>query len=97
MAMERTMSSQVRDNAASSRFELEREELVAFATYQRQGSNLVIRHVESPLPLRGKGVAGELMQGIVDMARSEGWTITPLCSYAAAWMRRHQEYHDLLV
>jgi hypothetical protein len=46
--------------------------------------------------LRGTGAAGELMRGVAEIARSEGRTITPLCGYASAWIRRHKEYSDLL-
>jgi uncharacterized protein len=36
------------------------------------------------------------MAGVMEIARTEGLKVRPLCSYAAAWMRRHREYHDLL-
>lgn len=90
------MGSAVRDNAADHRFELERSGHLAFANYERRGSSLVIRHVEAALLLRGTGAAGELMQGVAEIARTEGRKITPLCGYAYAWLRRHKEYHDLL-
>jgi uncharacterized protein len=90
------MGSAVRDNTTGHRFELERDGHVAFANYVRSDSSLVIRHVEAALPLRGTGAAGELMQGVAEIARAEGRTITPLCGYAYAWLRRHREYHDLL-
>ncbi|MBM1173902.1 N-acetyltransferase [Microvirga arabica] len=91
-----TMSSDVRDNTDRHRFELERNGQIAFATYERRGSDLVIRHVEAAIPLRGTGAAGELMKGVAEIARSEGRKITPLCGYAFAWIRRHKEYSDLL-
>ena len=90
------MSSDVRDNADRHRFELERNGHIAFANYERRGSDLVIRHVEAAIPLRGTGAACELMRGVAEIARSEGRTITPLCGYAWAWIRRHKEYSDLL-
>jgi len=90
------MDSTVRDNVERRRFELERNGHMAFATYERRGSDLVIRHVEAAIPLRGTGAASELMQGVAEIARSEGWKITPLCGYAWAWIRRHKEYSDLL-
>jgi predicted GNAT family acetyltransferase len=52
--------------------------------------------VEAPLPLRGTGAAGRLMQGVAEIARTEGLKITPLCGYAWAWIQRHKEYRDLL-
>jgi predicted GNAT family acetyltransferase len=90
------MANHVRDNSDKSRFELEKDGLVAFANYRRQGPVLVIQHVEAPLPLRGTGAAGELMRGVVEIARREGRKVAPLCGYAFAWIRRHKEYHDLL-
>ncbi|EIM28282.1 GNAT family N-acetyltransferase [Microvirga lotononidis] len=90
------MDAMVRDNAERHRFELERDGYIAFANYERRGSDLVIRHVEAAIPLRGTGAAGELMRGVAEIARSEGRTITPLCGYARAWIRRHREYSDLL-
>jgi predicted GNAT family acetyltransferase len=90
------MNSRVHDNVDRSRFELNVDGQVAFANYRRQGSVLVIQHVEAPVPLRGTGAAGRLMQGIVELARAEGRRIAPMCSYAHAWIRRHKEHHDLL-
>lgn len=90
------MAGPIRDNADGRRFELERDGHLAFANYERRGETLVIRHVEAALPLRGTGAAGELMQGVAEIARSEGRKITPLCGYAHTWLRRHKEYHDLL-
>ena len=69
---------------------------IAFANYERRGSALVIKHVEAPVPLRGTGAASRLMQGVAEIARTEGLKITPLCGYAWAWIRRHKEYSDLL-
>ena len=90
------MSSDVRDNAASHRFELERNGHLAFANYERRDSSLVIRHVDAAIPLRGTGAAGELMRGVAEIARAEGRKITPLCGYAYTWLCRHKEYQDLL-
>ncbi|MCG7391299.1 N-acetyltransferase [Microvirga sp. ACRRW] len=90
------MGSAVRDNTTGHRFELERNGHLAFATYERQGGNLVIRYVEAAPPLRGTGAADELMRGVAEIARAEGRTITPLCGYAYTWLRRHKDYHDLL-
>jgi predicted GNAT family acetyltransferase len=36
------------------------------------------------------------MAGVVADARARGLKITPLCGYAAAWLRRHPDAADLL-
>ena len=90
------MTNTVRDNHEGSRFELEIDGQIVFASYRRTGSTLAILHVEAPLPLRGTGAAGRLMEGIMEIARATGAKIVPLCSYASAWLRRHREYAELL-
>ena len=86
----------VTDNKDRSRFELEENGEIAFANYQRTHLHVVIPHVEAPPALRGTGTAGRLMEGIVALARADGLTITPTCSYAAIWFRRHREAADVL-
>jgi len=90
------MTDAVIDNPDRRRFELNHEGQIAFADYARKDGRLVIRHVETPAALRGGGIAARLMEGVVAHARAEGLKITPLCSYADAWMRRHPEHADLL-
>jgi predicted GNAT family acetyltransferase len=86
----------VLDVLTKNRFELEENGAVAFADYHRGDGVLEIRHVEAPLSLRGSGAAGRLMDGVIAKARLDGERIRPLCSYAAAYMRRRRETHDLL-
>lgn len=83
------------DNPARSRFELHEAGGLAYADYRRSGDRLIIPHVEAAPELRGTGAAGRLMEGVLDAARAEGLKIVPLCSYAAAYIRRHKQT-DLL-
>lgn len=86
----------VTDNLERKRYELVEQGQTAFADYRRDGIRLIIPHVEAPTALRGQGTAGRLMQGVVAHARAEGLRIVPLCGYAAAWLRRHPEYSDIV-
>ncbi len=88
--------SAVVDNAEWRRFELEEAGELAFANYRREDGKLVIPYVEAAPALRGTGAAGRLMEGVLASARAEGLRVVPLCSYAAAYIRRHPEHHDLL-
>ncbi|WP_247896524.1 GNAT family N-acetyltransferase [Azospirillum argentinense] len=90
------MSDTVTDNPALSRFELDVNGQTVFATYRRRGTILHIPYVEAPPSLRGTGAAGRLLEGVMAIARAEGLTIVPICGYAANWMHRHREHHDLL-
>jgi len=88
--------SDVTDNTASHQYELPVEGQIVFARYRRTGDTVAILHVEAPVALRGTGASGRLMQGIVELARAKNEKVMPLCSYAAAWMKRHPETADLL-
>lgn len=88
--------SNVTDNTARSQYELPVEGETVFARYRRTGDTVEILHVEAPVSLRGSGASGRLMQGIVDLARQNNEKLVPLCSYAAAWLKRHPEAADLL-
>jgi len=56
---------------------------------------MTIAHIGVPAAISGRGVAAELARAALHLAREEGWTVNPECSYARAFMRRHQEYADL--
>ena len=89
-------ASAVVENPARHRFELAQDGLTAFANTHKAPGHWTITHVEAPEPLRGTGVAGRLVQGVLELARAEGVTVTPHCGYARAWMQRHPDYADLL-
>jgi predicted GNAT family acetyltransferase len=68
----------------------------AVCAYSRQGDTLVLHHTEVPLPLQGQGLAAVLVQAALDWARAERLQVRPVCSYVAAYMRRHPDTLDLL-
>jgi predicted GNAT family acetyltransferase len=78
----------MRDNVEAKRFEIGAPGQVVFADYRREGDRLYIDHVEAPVAFRGTGAAGALMEAIVERAHAEGRAIVPVCSYAAAWLKR---------
>lgn len=66
-------------------------------TYSRAGAGMIIiDHTEVPDAYRVKGVGVALVEHAVNAAREGGWTILPLCPFAAAQFRRHAEWHDVL-
>jgi predicted GNAT family acetyltransferase len=85
------MDGRFSDNRNEGRFELDISGQVAFANYRRTDDGLLIFHVETPRALRGQGVAGRLMERVLEAARSEGREVIPFCSYASTWMRRQRQ------
>lgn len=84
----------LRDTGA--RYETDERGLTAYADYRREGGRLYIDYVFAPPALRGTGAAGRLMAAVGAEARAKGLKITPICGYAAAWLRRSKEFGDLV-
>ncbi len=83
------MTARLTDNESLSRFEILESGQTVFADYRVENGKLFIDHVESPVALRGAGAAGRLMTLVARHAQESNLTIVPICSYAAAWLRRN--------
>jgi uncharacterized protein len=86
----------LRNDPAAGRYELNEQGMTSWADYRLNGGRLFIDHVETPPALRGTGAAGRLMTAVAADARKKGLKTTPLCGYAAAWLRRSVEFSDLV-
>ena len=78
------------------RYEIVEDGGTVYADYRRQGERLYIDYVFSPVELRGTGASGRLMTAVAQKARQDNLRITPICGYAAAWLRRNHEFRDLV-
>lgn len=88
--------SELRNDRTRSRYEMDEQGQTSWADYRLSGGRLFLDHVESPPGLRGTGAAGRLMAALAADVRAQGLRITPICGYAAAWLRRSPEFRDLL-
>ncbi|MEO1968948.1 MAG: GNAT family N-acetyltransferase [Sphingomonadaceae bacterium] len=55
----------------------------------------VATHTLVPDSMRGKGIAGKLVDALIADARNEGFRIVPQCSYVDAQFKRHPEWVSL--
>lgn len=79
----------IKNNTSQNRYELEVEGHQAVADYMLSGKMLSIMRVFVPEELRGKGVAAEVMKGVVEDAKANGLSIVPVCSYAVTYLARN--------
>ena len=86
----------VRDNAAATRFELEADGIIAFLTYTRESNVLTLVHEEVPKEASGKGLGSALAKGALELIRTRGEKVIPVCPFVAAYMLKHRETRDLL-
>ena len=91
-------ASEFEDNGSKGRYFLRApsgEE--AEMTFTRIGEHqIIIDHTEVPEAFRGQGAGVRLVTRAVEDARAAGKKIIPLCPFAAAQFRRHQEWADVL-
>ena len=58
-------------------------------------TRVIADHTYVPDELRGQGLAEELLEALLADARSQGFTIVPLCRFVASQARRHPEWAPL--
>ena len=86
---------QVTHNPAENRFETYIDDKLSKLDYIQDGKNFVITHVGVHPELRGQGVAGKIVEVGLEYAKEKSLRVIPMCSYAAAYIRRHPEYAEL--
>ena len=64
--------------------------------YRRDGGRMEILSTTVPAAIGGRGVAAQLVKTALEFARSNGRRVKPTCSYAAAYIRRHPDYADMV-
>jgi predicted GNAT family acetyltransferase len=78
------------------RFEAVVDGLLCVADYQLEGSVMRMTHTCVPSSLEGRGIASALVMAAFEFAALNGNRILPLCSYVAAWAKRHPDSVALL-
>ena len=91
-----TGNDHVTYNMAEKRYEMPFGHLTVYAKVRKDTNRLYIDYVFAPPELRGKGAAGQFMRELMDVVRTENLKVVPICGYAASWLRRHSDYHDLV-
>ena len=88
---------EVRDAPERARFEVLVEgEVAGFARYVRRQGRVVFLHTEVDPAFEGQGLGSALAKGALDAVRAEGRLVEARCPFIAAWLRRHDEYADLV-
>lgn len=90
------MSRPIEHRPDQQRFQWIENGILCVLEYELSNNTMTIIHTGVPQAVGGRGIAADLTMHALDTARSQGWLVRPLCSYADAYIRRHTEYADLL-
>lgn len=88
--------SDVRNNEAESRFELDAGGHVAAAYYRLSPEVITFVHTEVPEALSGQGIGSKLARCALEQVRAKGWSVVAQCPFIAAYIRKHPEFQDLV-
>lgn len=63
--------------------------------YLRSGERLIFSHTGTAPALRGRGLAGQMVEHALQWAAPLGLQIVPSCSYVASYLRRYPQWQRL--
>jgi predicted GNAT family acetyltransferase len=96
MSNEQT-KTEITDDRDRSRYELRLDgEVAVVADYQRHGKQLSFTHTGTDPRMRGRGLAGQLIEQALAEAKAAGDEVLPYCSFVSDYIRSHDEYLDLV-
>ena len=88
--------SVVNDNEARCRFELVVDGTSAFASYRREGHQIIFTHTVVPKTLEGRGIGKRLIAGALELVRADGLKVIPACPFVLHYFETHPEEQSLL-
>ena len=82
-------------NEAANTFESWIDGHLSKLDYFQDDKNFVITHVGVYPAFRGQGVAGRIMEASLEYAKQNSLRVVPMCSYAAAYIRKNPQHMKL--
>lgn len=64
--------------------------------YRITGSVVHLTHTYVPPSLEGQGIAAQLVEASLKWVQDQGLKVTPACSYARLYIKRHAQWQALL-
>jgi uncharacterized protein len=87
----------VEDNVGEQRYEARLgSEVVGFLAYRHDPGVMTLIHTDVDPALEGKGIASQLVGGAIGDIRRRGLSVTPICPFVRAYLRRHPEDADVV-
>ena len=86
---------EVTHNQANHAFEVWIDGHLSKLDYIQDAKNFVITHVGVYPEFRGQGLAAKIVEAGLQYARQNSLRVVPMCSYAAAYIRRNPKHMEL--
>ena len=83
------------DVPEKNRYELrDGEQVAGFANYTLTPDQVVFTHTVVDDAYEGRGLGSKLARHVLDDAASSGKRIVPVCSFIAAYVRKHRDWDE---
>jgi predicted GNAT family acetyltransferase len=86
---------EVTHNETNHTFEVWIDGQLSKLDYIQDAKNFVIAHVGVYPEHRGQGIAAKIVEAALQYARENSLRVIPMCSYAAAYIRRNPQHLEL--
>lgn len=91
------MALQVRHDEGNSRFVADVEGRECVLDYERRDENtLDYTHTFTPEPLRGRGIASDVVRYALEWARRQGNQVVASCPFVKSYVEEHPEFEDVV-
>lgn len=84
------------NNHATHSFEIMVGGKRAFIDYGKNGDTYLLLHTEVPEIMRGKGIAGALVEKAFKYLETNGFKMRAYCPYVQAYLKKHPKWERLL-
>ncbi len=81
----------ITNNEGLNRLEVPVQGGLATLRYRIEDGSIWLLHVEVPRESEGRGIASELSRSALALAKKRNLKPIPVCSFVAAYVRRHPE------
>ena len=86
---------EITHNRTNHAFEVLIDGQLSKLDYIQDAKNFVITHVGVYPEYRGQGLAAKIVEASLQYAKENSLRVVPMCSYAAAYIRRNPQYLEL--
>jgi len=91
------METEVIHEKENDRFIIYSEGKESFIEYRLLENEIDLYHTYTDPGLRGKGLAALVVRAAFEFAKENKLKVVPTCSYVQAFVRRYDEYKELVV
>lgn len=91
------MGIEIRHDEESERFVAVVDGAEAVVQYGRPDEQTIdLFRTYTPEALRGRGIAGHVVEAALEYAQAQGLRVLPTCPYVSRFVEKHPEYRALL-